>query len=122
MAEWPLCATDTLNVEGMIKQESMTDDFYQFDEERMFFCRKQDQRSMNRRHRQDSRRRSDLDLRQIDFALLKGPKLCNVRTGKQLGQAVKNVQRLRQVTATFAKYGFADVVVRMNLGAFCQRG
>lgn len=36
----------------------------------------------------------------------------------QLGQAVKNVQRLRQIIAVFAKHGFVDVVDRMNLGKF----
>jgi ubiquinone biosynthesis protein len=41
-----------------------------------------------------------------------------IRTGRQLGQAVKNVQRLRQVLGTFAKYGFVDIVDRMNLGKF----
>ncbi len=41
-----------------------------------------------------------------------------IYTGRQLGQAVKNVQRLRQVIAVFAKYGFVDVVDRMKLGKF----
>jgi len=41
-----------------------------------------------------------------------------IRTGMQIGQAVKNVQRLRQVLGVLAKYGFADVVQRMNLGRF----
>ena len=41
-----------------------------------------------------------------------------IQTGKQLGQAVKNVQRLRQITAVFAKHGFADVVDRMDLGKY----
>lgn len=39
-------------------------------------------------------------------------------TGRQLGQAVKNVQRLRHILAVFAKHGFADVVQRMDLGKF----
>lgn len=38
-----------------------------------------------------------------------------IKTGKQLGQAVKNVQRLRQIIAVFAKYGFVDLAERMNL-------
>lgn len=38
--------------------------------------------------------------------------------GRQIGQAVKNVQRLRQILAVFAKYGFADVVQKVNLGKF----
>src|ERR1041385_8306437 len=41
-----------------------------------------------------------------------------LRTGRQIGQAVKNVQRLRQITSVFAKHGFVDVVDRMNLGRF----
>jgi ubiquinone biosynthesis protein len=41
-----------------------------------------------------------------------------IKTGRQLGQAVKNVQRLRQVLGVFAKYGFVDVVNRMNLEKF----
>jgi ubiquinone biosynthesis protein len=42
-------------------------------------------------------------------------------TGKQLGQAVKNVQRLRVILGVFGKYGFVDVVDRMNLGKFLPR-
>jgi len=41
-----------------------------------------------------------------------------IRKGRQLGQAVKNVQRLRQIIAVFARHGFVDVVDRMNLGKF----
>jgi ubiquinone biosynthesis protein len=44
-----------------------------------------------------------------------------LQTGRQLGQAVKNVQRLRQVAGVFAKYGFVDVVNRMNLGKYLPR-
>lgn len=36
----------------------------------------------------------------------------------QIGQAVKNVGRLRQIIGVFSKYGFVDVVDRMNLGKF----
>src|SRR6476620_2068288 len=41
-----------------------------------------------------------------------------IQKGMQLGQAVKNVQRLRQIIAVFAKHGFADFVDRMDLGKF----
>src|SRR5687767_7664197 len=41
-----------------------------------------------------------------------------IHRGRQLGQAVKNVGRLRQIIGVFAKYGFVDVVDRMNLGKF----
>ncbi len=41
-----------------------------------------------------------------------------IRTGRQLGQAVKNVQRLRQIIAVFARHGFGDLVDRMDLGKF----
>lgn len=41
-----------------------------------------------------------------------------IQRGMQLGQAVKNVQRLRQIIGVFAKHGFVDVVDRMNLGKF----
>lgn len=41
-----------------------------------------------------------------------------IQTGMQLGQAVKNVQRLRQITTVFAKHGFADIVDRMDLGRY----
>ncbi len=41
-----------------------------------------------------------------------------IQRGLQIGQAVKNVQRLRQILGVFAKYGFADVVIRMDLGKF----
>lgn len=40
------------------------------------------------------------------------------RTGRQLGQAVKNVQRLKQILAVFSKHGFVDIVERMDLGRF----
>lgn len=41
-----------------------------------------------------------------------------ITRGRQLGQAVKNVQRLKQITAVFVKHGFVDVVDRMNLGKY----
>jgi ubiquinone biosynthesis protein len=41
-----------------------------------------------------------------------------LQRSRQLGQAVKNVGRLRQIVGVFAKYGFVDVVDRMNLGKF----
>ncbi len=41
-----------------------------------------------------------------------------LRTGRQLGQAVKNVSRLRQILAVMAKYGFVDVVDKLGLGKF----
>lgn len=41
-----------------------------------------------------------------------------MKTGRQLGQAVKNAQRLGHVIAVFKKYGFMDVLDRMNLGKF----
>ena len=39
-----------------------------------------------------------------------------ISTGRQLGQAVKNMHRLRQIIAVFAKHGFVDFVDRMDLG------
>jgi ubiquinone biosynthesis protein len=36
----------------------------------------------------------------------------------QLGQVVKNVQRLRQILRVLARHGFTDLVLRMNLGKF----
>ena len=41
-----------------------------------------------------------------------------IKKGKQLGQAVKNVQRLRQIIVVFTQYGFVDVIDRMDLGKF----
>lgn len=41
-----------------------------------------------------------------------------IQRGRQLGRAVKNVQRLRQIVSVFAKHGYDDVVERMNLGKF----
>lgn len=41
-----------------------------------------------------------------------------VKAGFQLGQAVKNAQRLRQIVSVFGKHGFVDIVERMNLGKF----
>lgn len=45
-----------------------------------------------------------------------------ITTGRQIGQAVKNVQRLRHITAVFARHGFVDVVNRMNLGKYLPKG
>jgi ubiquinone biosynthesis protein len=39
----------------------------------------------------------------------------------QLGQVVKNVQRLRQILRVLARHGFTDLVLRMNLGKFLPR-
>lgn len=39
-------------------------------------------------------------------------------TGRNIGKAVKNVQRLRQILAVLAKYGFVDIVERIKLGRF----
>lgn len=44
-----------------------------------------------------------------------------IRRGLQIGQAVKNVQRLRQILAVFAKHGFVDVVERMRLTKFLPK-
>jgi ubiquinone biosynthesis protein len=41
-----------------------------------------------------------------------------IQTGRQLGQAVKNVQRLRQIISVFARHGFTDFVNRMDLSKF----
>ncbi|MBL7717095.1 MAG: AarF/ABC1/UbiB kinase family protein [Bdellovibrionales bacterium] len=38
-----------------------------------------------------------------------------IRSGIKIGQAVKNVQRLRVILGVFAKHGFSDVAVRMKL-------
>lgn len=40
------------------------------------------------------------------------------RTAGQIGQAVKNVQRLRQILGVLSKHGFATFIQRMNLGKF----
>ena len=44
-----------------------------------------------------------------------------LKTGRQLGQTVKNTQRLGQILAVFLRHGFADVVDRMDLGKFLPR-
>jgi ubiquinone biosynthesis protein len=41
-----------------------------------------------------------------------------IKTGLQLGQAVKNAQRLRQIVGVFARYGFGDVARRLDLEKF----
>ncbi len=41
-----------------------------------------------------------------------------IRRSRQFGQAVKNVQRLKQIISVFAKHGFVDVVERVNLSKF----
>jgi ubiquinone biosynthesis protein len=44
-----------------------------------------------------------------------------IHRGRQIGQAVKNVQRLRQILTVFSRNGFVDVVDRMNLGRFLPK-
>ncbi len=41
-----------------------------------------------------------------------------IRTGRRIGQAVKNVQRLRQIVNVLARHGFSDFIQRMGLGRF----
>lgn len=41
-----------------------------------------------------------------------------LRTGRQLGTAVKSAQRLRTILSVFAKYGFADIVNRIGLARY----
>ena len=41
-----------------------------------------------------------------------------ISRGLQLGQAVKNVQRLRQIIAVFSKHGFVEFADRMDLGKY----
>lgn len=41
-----------------------------------------------------------------------------IRRGRQLGLAVKNAARLREVLGVFTRHGFTDVMVRMNLDRF----
>ncbi len=45
-----------------------------------------------------------------------------ITRGRQIGQAVKNVQRLRQILGVFAKQGYADLINRMGLGKFLPSG
>ncbi len=41
-----------------------------------------------------------------------------ITRGKQIGQAVKNVQRLRQIVTVFSKHGYEDLINRIGLGSF----
>src|SRR5262245_38162575 len=41
-----------------------------------------------------------------------------ILAGRKLRQAVKNVQRLRQILSVFAAQGYADIVHRLKLGRF----
>jgi ubiquinone biosynthesis protein len=41
-----------------------------------------------------------------------------IRRSRQLGQAVKNVGRLKQILTVAVKYGFSDAINRMDLGKF----
>lgn len=41
-----------------------------------------------------------------------------ISAGRNLGKAVKNVQRLRQILGVLAKHGFANIVDRMDLGKY----
>lgn len=42
-------------------------------------------------------------------------------TGRQIGQAVKNIQRLRQIVSVLARHGFDDVIQRADLGKFLPK-
>lgn len=42
-------------------------------------------------------------------------------SGRNLGQAVKNVQRLRTILGVLGRHGFSDIVVRMNLGKYLPK-
>jgi ribonuclease R len=62
-------------VEGLISVDSMTDDAYQFNEERMVFAGRRKKRTFKIGDRVRVRAvRADLDRRQVDFALLDGPR------------------------------------------------
>lgn len=39
-------------------------------------------------------------------------------TGRQIGLAVKNVPRVRQIVAVFSRYGFSDLIERTDFGRF----
>lgn len=41
-----------------------------------------------------------------------------IRRGRQLGQAVRNAGRFREILGVFARHGFTDVMTRMNLDRF----
>jgi ubiquinone biosynthesis protein len=41
-----------------------------------------------------------------------------ITQGRKIGRAVKNAQRLRQILSVFAKHGYNDVILRLNLGRF----
>jgi ribonuclease R len=61
-------------VEGFISRDSMMDDFYEFDEDRMIFFGRRKRRTFKVGDRVKVRLlRADLDKRQIDFGLLSGP-------------------------------------------------
>jgi ribonuclease R len=60
-------------VEGLLPKESMTDDYYEFNEERMVFAGKRRKRTF--KIGQEVRVvavRADIEARQIDFALVEG--------------------------------------------------
>ncbi|MCM2322685.1 MAG: ribonuclease R [Oligoflexia bacterium] len=60
-------------VEGMVSRESMTDDFYQFNEERMIFHGRRKKRTFRIGDPVRVRAlRADVDRRQIDFGLVEG--------------------------------------------------
>lgn len=41
-----------------------------------------------------------------------------LQAGRQIGQGVRNLHRLRQVVSVFARHGFVDIVDRMSLGRY----
>lgn len=61
-------------VEGFVSRESIMDDFYQFNEERMIFFGRRKRRTFKIGDRIKIRvLKADIDKRQIDFGLLEGP-------------------------------------------------
>ena len=58
-------------VEGMVPKESITDDFYEFNEDKMLFVGRRKRRMFRIGDRLRVRLvRADLDLRQLDFSLV----------------------------------------------------
>jgi ubiquinone biosynthesis protein len=44
-----------------------------------------------------------------------------IQTTRQFGQAIKNVQRLKQIIGVFARHGFSEVLQRMQLSRFLPK-
>lgn len=84
-------------VEGFVSRDSMVDDFYQFNEDRMIFLGRRKRRIFKVGDRIKIRvLKADIDKRQIDFGLLEGPKRDETEANSSFFHQRKSKQKEKQ--------------------------